>query len=97
MATTRDGNAVAGGLPKTVKFDVTADNDVIISGEDAIILGVFLEGLVTALNIDEGADITAIPFQLASTEDLCVTASGAGSVTVVYAALPQTTYTSYDT
>jgi len=96
MATTVDTGSRAGQLPKTAKFNVTADNDVIVSGEDALVVGAVFTGLATALNIDAGADITEMPFSLASDEELCVTTTGAGTVTISYHALPQATYVSND-
>lgn len=96
MATTRYKESVAGGLPKTVKFDVTADNDVLVENENAIVLGAFFEGLATALNLDAGVDITELPAQVADTEQLCVTTTGDGSVTLVMSVLPDAGFATHD-
>ncbi len=98
MATTRYAQSVAGPLPKTVKFSVTADNDVLLSGGNFLVLGAYFEGLATALNIDAGADIAANVggISVADDETLNVTASGAGAVTLVFVALPVAGYSTFD-
>lgn len=96
MATTRYAQSVAGPLPKTLKFTVSADNDLLLDGDNYIVLGAFFEGLATAVNIDSGVDITELPAQVASTETLNVTASGAGAVTLVVVALPNAGYSTFD-
>ncbi len=98
MATTNDGGLYLGGLNKTAKFAVTADNDVLLSGGNFVVHGFIADGTnATALNIDAGADITAFPASVASTEDLCVTTSGADNVTVIFSELPVDGYTTLDT
>lgn len=89
MATTVDSGNRAGSLPLVVKFDVTADNDVLLPvGNECVVVGAVFEGLATALNLDSGADQTATTFNVASTETLNVTTTGAGSVTLIYIPTP---------
>lgn len=95
MATTRYAGTVVGPLLKTAKFDVTADNDVILSGDRFLIVGAIFD-TVTALNIDGGEDILAYPVEVAADEQLQVTTTGAGSVTLLFAAMPTTPTVTYD-
>jgi hypothetical protein len=53
------------------------------------------EGLVTALNIDAGLDITEFPFQVAIDETVNVTTTGAGEVTILFATLPKEGYPTF--
>lgn len=96
MATTRYAQSVVGPLPKTVKFSVTADNDLLMDGGNYLVLGAYLEGLATALNIDSGVDITEMPFQVADDETLNVTTTGAGAVSLVFVAMPEAGYSTFD-
>lgn len=88
MATTRVSGNVVGQLLKTAKFDVTADNDVLLSGDRFTVVAAVYDGLATALNIDAGIDEVAFPIVVEAAEELCVTASGAGSVTLTFQAEP---------
>lgn len=87
MATSVSQNQRLGGLLKTARFSVTADNDVLFpAGQELLVLGAFHHsGNTTAVNIDAGVDITAFPVQVGSAETLNVTGTGAGDVTVVFA------------
>jgi hypothetical protein len=97
MATTRYAKSVVGSLPRTARFSVTADNDVLLSGGDYLVLGVYHHGAnTTAVNIDSGADVTTFPIKVVSTEDLCVTASGAGDVSLVFVEMPVAGYTTQE-
>lgn len=96
MATTRYAQSVAGPLPKTVKFSVTADNDLLMDGGNYLVLGAYFEGAVTALNLNGGADITEMPFQVSSTDTVNVTTAGAGDVTLAFVALPDAGYSTFD-
>ena len=88
MATTRVSGNVVGQLLKTAKFDVTADNDVLLSGDRFTVVAAVYDGLASALNVDAGADKTAFPIDVAADEELCATATGAGSVTLTFQAEP---------
>lgn len=81
------------GVPCGVEvktFNVTADNDVLIpAGENYLVLGAFFSGLATAINQNAGVDITVFPTATAGANDtVCATASGAGTVTLVYVQIP---------
>ena len=92
MATTQAKQSV-GPITKSAKFNVTADNDVIFAaGERLLVIGALFSGLATALNKDSGVDVAAYPFTLEKTEVLNVTATGAGSVELIYAIPVLTTY-----
>ena len=67
--------------------------------DDLLVLG-FLDhsgGNITALNIDAGLDISAYPAQLVAAEELCVTAGGAGELTVFFISNPIDGYATFDT
>jgi hypothetical protein len=97
MATTKAKQSV-GPITHSAKYEVTADNDVIFAaGERLMVIGAMFEGLATALNIDSGADITAYPFTLEADEELNVTASGAGTVELVFAIPVVQTYSAVGT
>ena len=97
MATTRYAKSIVGGLPKTARFSVTADNDVLLEGDDMIVIAAYYhDANVTALNIDAGADIVELPAMVTKAQQLCVTAAGAGDVTLVFASLPAPRYDTYD-
>ena len=92
MATTKAKQSV-GPITQSAKYDVTADNDVIFAaGERILVIGALFSGLCTALNIDSGVDITAFPFELTAAQELNVTASGAGSVELIWATPVINTY-----
>ncbi len=94
MATTNYGKSVVGGLPKAVRFDVTADNDEILADGNYIVLAAYFNDTVTALNISAGSDITSYPFTTTGAS-VHVTTAGAGSVTVVYSEIPSARYTTH--
>ena len=96
MATTRNAKAVTGPLLRSVKFDVTADNDEIMADGTYLVVGAYFTGLATALNIDSGADLTAFPAAVENDETLNVTATGAGTVTVFFAEIPSAGMATYD-
>ena len=97
MATTQDGGLVVGGLQKTVKFTVTADNDELMADVNVIVHAVKFEGAATAVNIDSGADLTAFPTEVTAAQTLNVTTAGAGAVTVIFSEMPVDGYTTFDT
>ncbi len=96
MATSNYGKSIVGGLPKTARFDVTADNDELLPDGNYIVLAAYFNDTVTALNISGGADIVDYPFTT-DAASVHATTGGAGSVTVVYCELPANRYESYDT
>lgn len=81
------------GVPCGVEvktFNVTADNDVLLpTGKNYLVLGAFFSGLATAVNQNAGADIATFPSATAGANDtVCATATGAGTVTLVYVEIP---------
>lgn len=97
MSVTRYSKNVAGTPVKSARFTATADNDKLIENADSdmFILGAVFHSVITALNVDAGADISAYPFTLAAGEDLCVTTGGEGDVTIFYIDVPTAGLTTY--
>lgn len=93
MAVTRNQTPHSGAILNVSKFTATADNDrIMAAGTAKLVLGATFTGSVTALNIDAGSDITAYPFSVTTAQNVDVTASGSGTVELVWVDLP--TYTS---
>jgi len=96
MATTRNAKSVTGPLLRSVKFDVTADNDLLLDGGNYLVLGAYFDGLATAINIDSGSDVATSGTQVASDETLNATATGAGTVTLFFAEIPDAGMPTFD-
>lgn len=78
------------GVPAKVeirRFSVSADNEELLpSDADYLILGAAFTGNATAINLDAGADVASFPAQT-SGNAVNATASGDGTVTLVYVTL----------
>ena len=85
-----------GPIMKTAKFAVTADNDVLLSVGHYLILGAVFTGLATALNTGAGADIV-LPGANIAGETVCVTATGAGTVELVFLEVEEVGFETFDT
>lgn len=91
MAVTLTQDPRPGQILRTAKFTATADNDVLMAaGTAKLILAAYFHGAhLTALNKSSGADESAYPFSVSTTETVCATSDGvSGDVTIVYVELP---------